>query len=32
LEADYLRWDGPRLLPTMEGRKRLDALLAALVR
>ena len=32
LEADYLRWQGDRLVATMDGRLRLEALLAALVR
>jgi oxygen-independent coproporphyrinogen-3 oxidase len=31
IEADYLTWDTKRLRATGEGRKRLDALLAALV-
>ncbi|CAH2599548.1 Heme chaperone HemW [Rhodovastum atsumiense] len=31
VEEDYLVWEGSRLRPTAEGRKRLDALLAALV-
>jgi oxygen-independent coproporphyrinogen-3 oxidase len=30
-EADYLRWDGRRLVATADGRRRLDSLLAALV-
>jgi putative oxygen-independent coproporphyrinogen III oxidase len=30
-EADYVTWDGRRLAATLEGRLRLDALLAALI-
>ena len=32
IEAEYLVWDGERLVATREGRLRLDALLGALVR